>query len=273
MTSQRPGPRPRAWRIPAWRLAGFGALLLVALLAMLARLVYVQIIQGERYRAAAQANQVRLIPVAAPRGTVYDRHGAVVARSRPSFAVALIPSEVTDARREIATLARVLGVDERPLWYRLLHHRGIDYEGFDAVVAAEPYGPVMLAADLPVAAVARVSEVLNDLPGVDLEVQPIRDYPDGPAGSHVIGYVGAITQGEYEHLKHEGYSPNDVIGKDGLEFSYDKYLRGTPGGELLAVKRDSGEVLVPFVSAIVTSVSLDEGTLEIEPPDGLLDLE
>ncbi len=245
MTSQRQGPRPRAWRIPAWRLAAFGALLLVALLAMLARLVYVQIIQGERYRAAAQANQVRLIPVAAPRGTVYDRHGAVVARSRPSFAVALIPSEVTDVRREIATLARVLGVDERPLWYRLLHHRGIDYDDFDAVVAAEPYGPVMLAADLPVAAVARVSEVLNDLPGVDLEVQPIRDYPAGPAGSHVIGYVGAITQGEYERLKHEGYSPNDVIGKDGLEFSYDKYLRGTPGGERVVV--DAAGAVVPNV--------------------------
>jgi penicillin-binding protein 2 len=238
-------PRPKPWQVPAWRLAGFGALVLLALLALLARLVVVQLIDGQRYRAAAQANQVRLISVAAPRGTVYDRHGIVVARSRPSFAVALIPSEVANVDRELATLAQILGVDERPLRYRLLHHRGISYDGFAAVVANEPYGPVMLATDLSVAAVARLSEVLTDLPGVDLEVEPTRDYPNGPAGSHVVGYVGAITQEEYDRRKHEGYSPNDVIGKDGLEFTYDKYLRGTPGGERVVV--DATGAVVPNV--------------------------
>jgi penicillin-binding protein 2 len=237
--------RPKEWKLPVWRLAGFGALLLLAWLALLGRLINVQLVEGQRYRAAAQANQVRLIPVAAPRGTVYDRHGVVVARSRPSFAVALIPSEVTDADRELATLAQILGVDEQPLRYRLLHHRGITYDTFAAVVANEPYGPVMLASDLPVAAVARLSEVLTDLPGVDLEVEPIRNYPNGPVGSHLVGYVGAITQDEYKRLAHEGYSPNDVIGKDGLELSYDSYLRGTPGGERVVV--DAAGAVVPNV--------------------------
>ncbi len=226
-------------------MVGFGALVLVALLALVARLIYVQLVQGEKYRAAAQANQVRLIPVAAPRGTVYDRHGAIIARSRPSFVVALIPSEVTEPDRELATLARTLSVDEQQLRYRLLHHRGINYPNFDAVVANEPYGPVMLATDLPVAAVARISEVLNDLPGVDLEVQPLRDYPSGPIGSHVVGYVGAINQQEYERRKHAGYSPNDVIGKDGLELAYDKYLRGTPGGQRVVV--DATGAVVPTI--------------------------
>ena len=95
------------------------------------------------------------------------------------------------------------------------------------------------------AAVARISEVLNDLPGVDLEVQPLRDYPSGPIGSHVVGYVGAITQEEYERLKHAGYSPNDVIGKDGLELAYDKYLRGTPGGQRVVV--DATGAVVPNI--------------------------
>ncbi len=101
--------------------------------------------------------------------------------------------------------------------------------------------------DLPVATVARLSEVLTDLPGVDLEVQPIRDYPHGRAGSHLVGYVGAITQDEYDRLKYEGYSPNDVIGKDGLEFSYDRYLRGTPGGQ---------RVVVDATGAVVSNVKL-----------------
>jgi penicillin-binding protein 2 len=238
-----PNEARKPWRLPAWRLVAFCAVVALAFVALAARLVEVQIVDGPHYRAAAQANQVRLIPVAAPRGVILDSRGTVIARSRPSFVVALIPSEVTDADREITTLAGMLGVDAGPLWYRLLHHRGLNYPDFDAVVANEPYGPVILATDLPVATVAKLSEVLTDLPGVDLEVQPVRDYPHGAAGSHLVGYVGAITQDEYERLKFEGYSPNDVIGKDGLEYSYDRYLRGTPGGERVVV--DAAGAVVP----------------------------
>src|SRR5581483_9101211 len=121
--------------------------------------------------------------------------------------------------------------------------RGVTYPNFDSVVAGEPYGPVVLADDLPVAAVARVSEVLTALPGVDLEVQPVRDYPWGEIASHLVGYVGAITQEEYERLKNRGYSPNDVIGKDGLELAYDAYLRGKPGGQRVVV--DATGAVVP----------------------------
>ena len=238
-------PRPAPWRLPAWRVVVFCALVFFALVALLVRLIEVQLVDGSRYRAQAQANQIRLIPVAAPRGMIFDRHGTVIARSRPSFVVGVIPSEVTSVGRELKTLASILGVDERPLWYRLLHHRGVNYDGFDAVVANEPYGPVILAEDLPVDAVARLSEVLGDLPGIDLEVQPSRDYPHGRAGSHLVGYVGAITQQEYERRKHRGYSPNDVIGKDGLEQTYDAYLRGTPGGERVVV--DATGAVVPNV--------------------------
>jgi penicillin-binding protein 2 len=247
MMPPRNGSRPKEWRLPAWRLVALCTVIAIAWLALLARLVQVQLVDGERYRAAAQANQIRLIPVAAPRGMIFDRHGTVVTRSRPSFVVALIPSEVSDAGRELATLAQTLGIDQGRLWFRLLHHRGVNYPNFETAVAYEPYGPVILAQDLPVAAVARLSEVLADLPGVDLEVQPVRDYPHAGDGSHLIGYVGAITQEEYERLKHAGYSPNDVIGKDGLELSYDRFLRGTPGGQ---------RVVVDATGAVVGNVKL-----------------
>jgi penicillin-binding protein 2 len=240
-------PRRAPWRLPTWRLVAFAALIVVALWALLARLIVVQLVDGQRYRAAAQANQIRLIPVAAPRGVIYDRHGAVIARSRPSFVVGLIPSQVKNPYGELASLAQILGVDERSLWFRLLHHRGITYPDFAAVEQNEPYGPVILATDLPVAVVARLSEVLSNLPGVDLEVQPIRDYPREKFASHLVGYVGAITQDEYERLKGAGYSPNDVIGKDGLEFTYDSYLRGLPGGE---------RVVVDATGAVVSGVKL-----------------
>ena len=140
-------PRRTPWQLPTWRLIVFGGVVALAVLALVGRLIEVQLLDGQRYRAAAQANQIRLIPVAAPRGMIYDRHGVVIARSRPSFVVGLIPSEVTDAYSELSTLARILGVDQRSLWFRLLHHRGITYAGFDAVVQNEPYGPVILAKD------------------------------------------------------------------------------------------------------------------------------
>ncbi len=242
----RPNPKRPLWERPVWRIVAFVAVVALAVMALVARLIQVQLIDGERYRAAAVANQVRLIPVAAPRGIVYDRHGAVLVRSRPSFVVGLIPSQVTDLNGELATLASTLGIDAGVLRFRLLHHRGVDYHDFDDVVTNEPYGPVVLAKDLPVAEVARLSELLSDLPGVDLEVQPTRDYPYGPFGSHLFGYVGAITEQEYEGLKREGYSPNDVVGKDGLEYTYDRYLRGVPGGQ---------RVVVDSTGAVMSNVS------------------
>jgi penicillin-binding protein 2 len=245
MTVDRRRTPRTSWQLSPWRVAAFCGVLAIAIVALFVRLVQVQVIDGERYRTAALANQIRLIQVAAPRGMIYDRGGKVMVRSRPSFVVGLIPSEVTDVRGEIRTLASTLGLNEAALWQQLLHHRGVNYRNFDEVQTYEPYGPVVLATDLPVAKVARVSELLNDLPGVDLEVQPIRDYPLGSIGGSIFGYVGQISESEYEKRKHQGYTPNDVIGKDGLESVYDRYLRGEPGGQRVVV--DAAGQVVPGI--------------------------
>ncbi|HEY8320659.1 MAG TPA: penicillin-binding transpeptidase domain-containing protein, partial [Candidatus Baltobacteraceae bacterium] len=229
------------WNAP-WRVGIFVAGCLAILIVLIVRLIQVQVIHGAEYRAQAQANQIRLIPVAAPRGIIYDRTGKVLVRNRPSFVVGLIPSEVTDAKAELATLAATTGVPSATLWDRLLHHRGINYKNFDEVATYEPYGPVILASDLAVPTVARLSELLNDLPGVDLEPQPIRDYPLQTGGAHLFGYVGQITEDEYKTLQSKGYSPNDVIGKDGLESQYDQLLRGAPGGQRIVVDA-AGQVI------------------------------
>ena len=237
--------KPR-WQRPIWRIVGFVGFVIFLLIALIVRLLQIQVINGNSYRSAAMANQIRLIPVAAPRGIIYDRNGTIMVRSRPSFVVGLIPSQVTDVSSELHTLSQTLGVGEETLWYKLLHHHGVNYRDFGEVVTYEPYGPVLLAVDIPVARVARLSEVLNDLPGVDLEVQAIRGYPHHGMGSHMFGYVGQITESEYQHLKKQGYSANDVIGKDGLEYTYDSYLRGVPGGQ---------RVVVDATGAVVSTIS------------------
>jgi penicillin-binding protein 2 len=104
---------------------------------------------------------------------------------------------------------------------------------------------VILAEDIPVAKVSRLEEIVNDLPGVDVEVQAVRNYPHGSEGSAVFGYVGQITPDEYKRLRSQGYSMNDVVGKDGIEYEYDKYLRGQPGGQRIVV--DSQSQVVPSI--------------------------
>lgn len=237
--------RPAQWQFSPWRLGFFIAMTTIAVIIVVVRLVNVQIVNGEDYRSAAQANQVRLIPVAAPRGLIYDRNGQVVVRSRPEFVVALIPSLVKDIDSELRTVAQTIGVPASKLKEQLLHHHGVNYKNFDEVAVYEPYGPVILAEDIPVAKVSRLSEILNDLPGVDVEVSAVRDYPHGSEGSAVFGYVGQITPDEYKRLRSQGYSMNDVVGKDGIEYEYDKYLRGQPGGQRIVV--DSQSQVVPSI--------------------------
>jgi penicillin-binding protein 2 len=226
---------PRAFPRSTWKLAVFILAVALALASLVVRLTQIQLVEGERFAAAARANQVRRIPIAAPRGRILDRHGVVLVRSRPSFVCALIPSEVKDIDQTMRGLAAVLDVPEALLRKRLLHHRGITYKNFDEVAVYEPYGPIILANDLSNAQMARLAEAQDELPGVDLEAQPVRDYPYHRNGSHIFGYVGLITEDEYRELKSKGYSPNDVIGKDGLEAEYDSFLRGKAGGQQIEV--------------------------------------
>ena len=220
---------------PGRRLFAFAIFALCVFLLLVARIGDVQLVHGARYRAQAEANQIRLIHVAAPRGLIVDRDGRVFVRDRPSFVVAVIPSLIADISSELKSVAATIHVPLSRLRYRLYHHRGVNYNDFAELLTYEPYGPVVLARNLSVADVARLSELLTDLPGVDIEVQAIRDYPYNNVGSLMLGYVGFITESEYKRLRSAGYSQNAVIGKDGLEYEYDRYLRGQPGGQRVVV--------------------------------------
>ena len=233
------------------RVYTFAATLVLALIVIVVRLAQVQLVQGETFAEAARENQVQLIPIAAPRGLIVDRNGTVMVRSRPSFVCALIPSEVTDIDATIRTLAATLRIDDRVLWQRLLHHHGVNYKTFDEVATYEPNGPVILAAELTPAQMARLAEAESDLHGIDLEEQPVRNYPMRTGGASLFGYVGAITAAEYAARKSAGYSPNDVVGKDGLEERYDSWLRGKVGGQEIEVNAQGQLVRrLKFVDAV-----------------------
>jgi penicillin-binding protein 2 len=217
------------------RIITLAVVLFLAAVAIIARLAQVQLVQGETFADAARANQIQLIPTAAPRGLIVDRNGVVLVRSRPSFVCALIPSEVVDIGATLTSLAQTLGISRDVLEHRLYHHLGVNYQSFTEVQTYEPNGPILLANDLTPAQTARLAEEQSAIPGVDLEEQPVRNYPLRTSGAHIFGYVGAITEDEYQARKNQGYSPNDVIGKDGLEQIYDPWLRGQVGGQQIEV--------------------------------------
>ena len=129
----------------AWKLVVFILGVIAALAALVFRLTQVQLVEGARFAAAARANQIRRIPVAAPRGRIYDRHGVVLVRSRPSFVCAMIPSDVHDiGERRCARSQAFSAIAGKPvLWKRLLHHRGIRIiRTSKRSRLYEPYGPV-----------------------------------------------------------------------------------------------------------------------------------
>ncbi len=206
------------------------------------RLADTQLRNGAYYEYLSNRNQLRTIPVAAPRGLFYDRNGIVIARNRPSFVVQVVPMQLHDAAGEMAELSKILKTPQTTLWKRLLHQNGVTYKSFDDLAAAIPLGPIDVAEDLDTATVGRFSERADELPGMSVELVPVREYPYGTLASHAIGYVGQISQAEYAARKAQGYGPDDTIGEEGVEMTYDALLRGQRGGRQIKVN-SAGEAV------------------------------
>ena len=238
------------------RIIAFAAFITVVFAALVAQLAALQLRDGARYARLADLNQYRTIPVAAPRGVIYDRHGTVIARNRPSFVVQIVPMQLANPSAEIDELGRILAMQPADIWKRLLRQNGVTYKSFDDLANAIPLGPVTVADDLSAQVVSRFAEQADHLPGMAVELIPVRDYPYGTIGSHILGEVGQITASEYAVRKSQGYGANDVVGKDGLEYQYDRELRGLRGGRQIKVNSAGQFVADGFPFAAVPGDSL-----------------
>ena len=224
------------------RIIALVVIIALALGLLFARLIYVQLAQGEFFGRLADLNQLRTVPVTAPRGVLFDRNGIVIARNRPSFVVQIVPMQIEDPTAEIAELAQLLGIRADDVWRRLLHQNGVAYRDFSSLASAIPLGPINIADDLTPAEVGTFSERSERFPGMSVELVPVRDYPHHTLGSHFLGYVGQITEGEFKTRKSKGYGANDIVGKEGLEYTYDQWLRGRSGGRRIKVN-SAGEAV------------------------------
>jgi len=208
-----------------YRMKEFAILCIVLFAILLARLWYLQIASGAELLAESETNRKRLIRVRAPRGLILDRNGKVLATSRPQFVVLAIPELLAENPKAYDTLCRVLNVTKEDIQAIMKKER------------AAAYAPVRVAIDVPLDVVAKLQERKPVLPGVTVELDQLRSYPDGPAVAHVLGYIGEVNKKELERLSESGikYKPGDYVGKFGIEKQYELLLHGIDGGQEIEV--------------------------------------
>ncbi len=202
-------------------------LTLVVLLAsaMVLRLGWLQLVQGQENRARADENRIRLVPRHPMRGRILDRNGQVLVSSRLTYNLYVQPRQVPNAQWPALRdrLAQVIGVTPAALDER--RRNGTNEEGYR----------IELVYNLKPEQVLRFREQAANLRGAEVDVDYLRAYPYGSLGAHVLGYTSPITAEEFDRLEPKGYRMQDRIGRSGIENAFERHLRGEWGGQQLEV--------------------------------------
>ena len=216
------------------RLRAVGTIIAGGLFLLLAALWRVQVMHGQHYDNKQDAQSLRRIRIPAARGEIVDRNGLVLANNRPSYDIAIYLDQLGVSKRSnvVAVAQASLGVlgSELGLQANLADR--------DIKIHYQRRRPLPLAVwrDLRPETVATFSEKASNLPGADLIVMPVREYPQGSLAAHLIGYVGkASADDDDDELEKFYYYQPDSVGKQGIEEACDEYLRGSPGGRTIRV--------------------------------------
>jgi len=205
------------------RIRVIGIIIFVSLLFVVAGLFYVQVVKGPYYQRLSSQNRIRLLTIEGPRGRIFDRNGELLVDNRISFDVAVIPQELKDKERVFKKIGGILNIARRDIKKALKDNY------------VTPFQPTKIAFDIGKENAIKIEQERLDLPGVIIETRPQRHYLNKEVGSHIVGYLGQINSSELTRLKSYGYAMNDLIGRAGIEKSYDNYLRGRHGGMQIEV--------------------------------------
>ena len=195
------------------------------------RLWDLQILTGDQYVASASTNMERKIPVEAPRGVIYDRNGQLLVTNRGGLSVGLLPMEMKSPKTdlsgfesELSNLASVLGMSKD------------DLATLYTQAAKNPFVDTVVKEDVSMAPVVDyLKEHSLDFPGVEVQAAVLRSYPDKSLAAQVLGYVGKVTQNELNQSQFSQLPLSDHVGQDGVESTYDRYLRGQDGHQTVEV--------------------------------------
>jgi penicillin-binding protein 2 len=240
--------RSRIWLIQ------IGVVLILALLGV--RLYYLQLVRGQYYAEIAQNQRIRLLPIPAPRGVIFDRDGQPLVDSRPTYNVILSREDLRG--RNLLTLVA-------PLSEALLVDRDILRDRFEQISLQPAFESILVKQDANQGDIAWVEAHELEFPELRVEQQPQRRYPPDGLLAHVLGYVGEVSPEQLKQpsFKDKGLKPGDIIGQSGLEQTYDDYLRGKDGYRKVIVDsrgriQDEIETVAPQPGQdLVTTIDLD----------------
>jgi penicillin-binding protein 2 len=195
-----------------------GVLMFVLTLTLLGRLYLLQVVRHDYYADLSQGNRVRTEPIPASRGLILDRNGEVLVNNEPAYQLELTREQIPDLNDTLKRLTELQLIDPDEL--DETKHMIMARRSFDTV-------PVRLR--LTDEEVGRFAVHRFEFPGVDLATRQTRHYPYKELGVHALGYVSAISESDLEHIDHAAYEGTTLIGKLGVEASYEKPLHGTNG--------------------------------------------
>ena len=193
---------------------GFLVLLMALLVASFFR---AQVLRSTTWTLQADSNRLRVLPVPAPRGTIFDREGRIIADNVPSYSVSLFPAPLDSIRGTLERLQPHLGLSDGRV------------ETLVETAARNPRLPLLVEPDAGYDEVAALEERRMEFPGVFMEMRPRRRYNSGPAVAHALGYVGEISSQELEMPRFSGYEQGMIVGKEGVERQYEEILQGHRG--------------------------------------------
>jgi penicillin-binding protein 2 len=246
----------------AWRVAVLGGIAFVLFAIVFFRLWYLQVLSGDQYLAEANDNQVRQERIQAPRGDVVDRNGEVIVTNRRAIVVEISPGGLPDRERELAATwgQRMTERSKRPRGFRGEPvkipdiptqelrdrlRRLADVLGETTAteiqrrivqsLAQVPYAPIRVETDVPRAVMDYVQERQKLFPGVTVEQVYLRQYPRTTLAAQLLGTVGEIQLKQLGWKHFRGVKQGTIVGQGGLEYEYDRYLRGIDGSREIQV--------------------------------------
>jgi len=191
---------------------------------------YLQVVQNEKFKELAENNHQRTIALRAPRGVMFDRNGEVLVENRSSFTISIVRDHTKDLDRTVRVLSEVAGLDPKYVHDIVKRHR------------SEPtYRPIVIVDDASLAQVAAVlaRRLDTELPDVQVEEVPTRQYPADSFAAHLFGYVGEASEGQIES---DGLQSGAIVGQAGVEKIYNKLLMGEDGARLVKVNSMGREI-------------------------------
>ena len=206
------------------RLTRVSLIVIIAFVCLVLRLWFLQIVKGPNYRTQSENNRIHLQNIPPFRGMLLDRNGELLVDNRPAYNLYVIPEQIQDEDQLLRSLQLLVGLNTALIKKRLVN-----------APQKYPFKPILIKKNISRDELAIIETNLFNLPGVMIQVKPQRHYLYGEFASHLVGYLGEVSDAQLNSGRYPDNRPGDLIGKYGVEARWQKHLNGVRGGEQVEV--------------------------------------